>query len=195
MNYRLLNEVLIEWNESSKEDSDNIFLKSEDIKKSLERYFVYRLDKKDQIKIFDGADWPELEKYKDKVWINGKHIKLDNIGWTNMEFTPGEYKVYIKDIDKVTDMTYMFYDCEQLVSAFIPNSVTSIGSSAFGYCAGLTNITIPNSVTTIGNSAFYDCRNLKTVYVEDINKFNQIEFKGVYADPRYYDIEVIEIKK
>ena len=33
--YRLLNEVLIEWNETSKEDSDNIFLQSENIKKEV----------------------------------------------------------------------------------------------------------------------------------------------------------------
>ena len=36
----------------------------------------------------------------------------------------------------------------------IPNSVTSIGSSAFSHCIGLTSVTIPNSVTNIGVSAF-----------------------------------------
>ena len=36
----------------------------------------------------------------------------------------------------------------------IPNSVTSIGNSAFFGCTGLSSVTIPNSVTSIGNSAF-----------------------------------------
>jgi hypothetical protein len=36
----------------------------------------------------------------------------------------------------------------------IPNSVTTIGASAF-YSNALTTVTIPNSVTTIGTSAFY----------------------------------------
>ncbi len=36
----------------------------------------------------------------------------------------------------------------------IPNSVTGIGTYAFGGCAGLTGITIPNGVTSIGDSAF-----------------------------------------
>ncbi len=39
----------------------------------------------------------------------------------------------------------------------IPNTVTSIGSSAFSGCTGLTSIEIPNSVTTIGDNAFYGC--------------------------------------
>jgi len=165
----VLNEVLIEWNESSKQDSDNVFLKSEDIKKSLEKkYFIYRLDEKDQIKIFDdGTDngWPEFEKYKDKVWINDKHVKLDNEGWTVNEFKPGEYKIYIKDINKVTDMTYMFWDCNILVAAFIPNSITSIGEGTFSGCTGLTSVTIHNSVTEIGDYAFCNCSNLTSINI------------------------------
>ena len=39
----------------------------------------------------------------------------------------------------------------------IPNSVTSIGDSAFEGCAGLTSIEIPNSVTSIGKWAFSGC--------------------------------------
>lgn len=39
--YKILNEVLIEWNKSSKEDSDNVLLKSEDIKESLYQYARY----------------------------------------------------------------------------------------------------------------------------------------------------------
>ena len=46
----------------------------------------------------------------------------------------------------------------------IPNSVTTIGNSAFSRCSSLTSVTIPDSVTTIGNYAFEDCSSLKDVY-------------------------------
>ncbi|MBR4887087.1 MAG: leucine-rich repeat protein [Muribaculaceae bacterium] len=39
----------------------------------------------------------------------------------------------------------------------IPNSVTSIGGSAFAWHSSLTSIVIPNSVTSIGESAFIYC--------------------------------------
>ena len=42
----------------------------------------------------------------------------------------------------------------------IPDSVTSIGNSAFLGCSGLTSITIPDSVTSIGDRAFYGCSGL-----------------------------------
>lgn len=47
----------------------------------------------------------------------------------------------------------------------IPNSVTSIGYSAFENCSGLTSVTIPNSVTSIGEYAFKDCSGLTSVTI------------------------------
>jgi hypothetical protein len=49
----------------------------------------------------------------------------------------------------------------------IPDSVTSIGDSAFGLCINLTGVTIPNSVVSIGDSAFDSCFNLAGVTIPD----------------------------
>ena len=56
-----------------------------------------------------------------------------------------------------------FSGCSGLTNIDIPNSVTSIGVSAFQDCSGLTNIDIPNSVTSIGSSAFSYCRGLTSI--------------------------------
>ena len=58
----------------------------------------------------------------------------------------------------------------------IPNSVTSIGESAFSGCSGLTSVTIPNSVTTIGRYAFSDCSGLTSVTIP-----NSVTSIGGYA--------------
>ncbi len=69
-----------------------------------------------------------------------------------------------------------FNGCSSLASVTIPNSVTSIGGSAFSGCSSLTSVTIPNSVTSIGYSAFNRCSGLKKVIVEDIVAWCGISF-------------------
>ena len=58
-----------------------------------------------------------------------------------------------------------FCSCGELTSVTIPNSVTTIGNSAFSLCDGLTSVVISNSVTTIGNSAFNSCDRLISVTI------------------------------
>ena len=70
----------------------------------------------------------------------------------------------------------------------IPNSITSIGWSAFSDCTSLTSITIPNSVTSIGWSAFYNCRNLTSVTIP-----NSIESIGDNAFNGCSKLKKIEI--
>ncbi|MFI3299205.1 MAG: leucine-rich repeat protein [Rikenellaceae bacterium] len=78
----------------------------------------------------------------------------------------------------------------KVTSVKLPNSVTTIGSSAFWDCDALTSIEIPNSVTTIGDLAFWNCDALTSIEIpysvtsiegdafNACNKLTNIEFKG-----------------
>ena len=72
----------------------------------------------------------------------------------------------------------------------IPNSVTSIGWSAFSDCTSLTNITIPDGVTSIGNGAFSGCTSLTNVVIP-----NSVTSIGVYAFSDCTSLESIVIPK
>ena len=64
----------------------------------------------------------------------------------------------------------------------IPNSVTSIGRSAFRECSGLTSVNIPNSVTSIKDYAFEGCSGLTS---NDIAAWCNISFGNDDSNPLY----------
>ena len=69
--------------------------------------------------------------------------------------------------NSVTEIgSYAFGDCNSLTSIVIPNSVRLIGGCAFYSCKNLTSITIPKSVTAIAYGAFMDCSELNTIHIE-----------------------------
>ena len=71
-----------------------------------------------------------------------------------------------------------FRHCYLLTSVIIPNSVTSIGERAFYQCYVLSKITIPPSVTCIGKEAFVECRSLTSFEIP--NSIKNIE-QGVFV--------------
>ena len=73
----------------------------------------------------------------------------------------GNYVSNVKYIDKNA-----FADCTNLTSITFPETVISIGESAFMNC-GLASVTIPDGVKTIGTYAFYVCASLSTVNLPD----------------------------
>ena len=106
-------------------------------------------------------------------------------------FTFGDSVEYIPaslcyNMDNITDINIpnsvtsignsAFKDCSALSSVIIGNSVTSIGNGAFYSCDSLTSVTIPNSVTSIGDYAFSKCSALSSAIIG-----NSVTNIGSYA--------------
>ncbi|MGJ8653111.1 MAG: leucine-rich repeat domain-containing protein [Opitutaceae bacterium] len=67
-----------------------------------------------------------------------------------------------------------------ITSINIPNSVTSIGNTAFIYCIDLASISIPSSVTSIGAFAFYGCRGLTAISIpSSVTSIGDGAFSGI----------------
>ena len=96
-----------------------------------------------------------------------KVIVKDIAAWCRIEFGSNPLikagHLYSDENTEITDLV-------------IPNSVTSIGESAFSHCSGLKSVTIPNSVTRIGSDAFSGCNSLEKVIVKDIAAWCRIKF-------------------
>ena len=79
--------------------------------------------------------------------------------------------------DSVTSIGYSaFSGCTSLTSITIGNSVTNIGETAFYFCTSLTNVTMGNSVASIGATAFSCCTSLTRVAIP-----NSVTSIGYYA--------------
>ncbi|MBR2970498.1 MAG: leucine-rich repeat domain-containing protein, partial [Clostridia bacterium] len=83
-----------------------------------------------------------------------------------------------------------FSGCESLISINIPDSVTTIGASAFYRCDSLTSVVIPDGLTKIERDVFNYCNSLESIVlpsglriIEDyafnhVDRLHNVYFKG-----------------
>ena len=104
---------------------------------------------------------------------------VTSIGQSAFEGCSGLKKVIVKDIAAWCNINFGTYasnplsyanhlysdENTEITDLVIPNSVTSIGGSAFSGCSGLTSVTFGNSVTSIGASAFSGCHLLGKIII------------------------------
>ena len=95
----------------------------------------------------------------DKIEIDGVEVSISDIDSNNgnYQLSEGEHTVKYTLSDPTTIGDGVFFNCNNLTSVIIPDSVTSIGVRVFLYCGNLASVTLGNNVTTIGEGAFDEC--------------------------------------
>ena len=94
--------------------------------------------------------------------------KMKDYEWTSDPSTLAPWGTEITSVD-ITGVTsigdFAFYNCGELKSVNIPNSVTDIGELAFYGCEWLETVILPASIESIGDDAFEDCGELVSVTI------------------------------
>ena len=119
--------------------------------------------------------------YEDDVLFNMKKSEI-------ISFRKQKIESYIIP-DSVTSIgDSAFSGCHSLSNIVIPDSVTSIGNDSFRDCSSLSNIVIPDSVSNIGNYAFSSCTSLSNIVIPD-----SVTSIGVWAFSDCYSLSSIVI--
>lgn len=79
-----------------------------------------------------------------------------------------------------------FYGCNRLKSVTIPESVKIIERSAFAYCKNLKNVIMPQNIKILGEWAFYNCINLKQLMIPKNIEMGNNTFLNCPAKITYY---------
>ena len=111
----------------------------------------------------NAAPWNDVKKFVDKLVVSSG---VNNIGSYAFYNCKNMKSASIADSVKKIDAD-AFSWCEALEEVNIPASVVEIGEDAFAVCSKLKSISIPNGVTSIGAYAFVNCDSLTSVVIPD----------------------------
>ena len=144
--------------------------------KAIPKGIFANCDKLTSLTIGDGISTIENGTFNSKMKLTslilGKNVT--GLNWLNLNMHNYLTTIKVSEENKKYDSRN---DCNAIIEkdtntlllssneTVIPESVTSIGTSAFGGCINIKNITIPESVTSIGAFAFGNCSSLKSIII------------------------------
>jgi len=127
-----------------------------------------------RVRSLDGGKSVEITAYVGKKQIVNIPPRIEGMTVTRIGDNAFEYDEAwgYSDIIKVTIPNTVtsigstaFSMCTSLASITIPASITSIDFGAFNFCQSLTSITIPASVTSVDTGAFGNWTASQTIYI------------------------------
>ncbi len=100
------------------------------------------------------------------IKVEGVYYKVLDKGSVEVVNSPTKYigDVTIPETIQYNGITYKvvgigddaFYECPNMKSILLPNSITYVSKQAFRGCSGLNSISLPDNITIIGDAAFLD---------------------------------------
>ena len=87
-----------------------------------------------------------------------------------------------KTYDVVSIGEKAFYECRDMTSITLPNSIRIIGKEGFRRCSSLTSITIPEGITEIRDDTFRGCESLTSFNIpKSVKTIGNRAFQACYG--------------
>lgn len=120
-------------------------------------------------------------------WCAISFVNIDSnpLYYARNLYLNGELVVDLVIPDSVTSIgSSAFIHCKNLKNIIISDSVINIKANAFRYCYDLTSVTIGNNVTSIGDYAFNQCNHLSIVDFRSATQVPTIQSYSFNAVPK-----------
>ena len=144
-------------------DPDDVCSVMDDLNFMAYCYENFDVNKDGKVSVIEANAAKEIYTTSSK-WVSVKGIeRFPNIEILSLNGSS------ITELDLRYNLKLKSLSCQdhQLTTVLLPNTLTSIGGSAFSGCSSLTEIYLPVSLTLIGVDAFYGCSSLTEINLPD----------------------------
>ena len=144
-------------------DPDDVCSVMDDLNFMAYCYENFDVNKDGKVSVIEANAAKEIYTTSSK-WVSVKGIeRFPNIEILSLNGSS------ITELDLRYNLKLKSLSCQdhQLTTVLLPNTLTSIGGSAFSGCSSLTEINLPASLTSIGEGTFWSCSSLTEINLPD----------------------------